>query len=70
MIHMLLSVVRLPEAAVMYLNSMSVTWTARIQIFLTVAKLLTISIIILPGMYLLFKGEMHITLCHMGLVVQ
>ncbi|CAL8264375.1 unnamed protein product [Lota lota] len=43
--------------AVMYLNSMSVTWTARIQIFLTIAKLIAISIIILPGMYLLFKGE-------------
>ncbi|CAL8358658.1 unnamed protein product [Merluccius merluccius] len=43
--------------AVMYLNSMSVTWTARIQIFLTIAKLIAISTIILPGMYQLFKGE-------------
>lgn len=44
-------------ASVMYLNSMSVTWTARIQIFLTVSKLLAIAIIIVPGMYQLFKGE-------------
>ncbi|CAL8328713.1 cystine/glutamate transporter [Gadus morhua] len=43
--------------AVMYLNSMSVTWTARFQIFLTFAKLLAILVIILPGMYLLFTGE-------------
>ncbi|XP_034399385.1 cystine/glutamate transporter [Cyclopterus lumpus] len=43
--------------SIMYLNSMSVTWTARIQIFLTFSKLLAISIIIVPGMYQLFKGE-------------
>ncbi|KAK9517627.1 hypothetical protein VZT92_022980 [Zoarces viviparus] len=43
--------------SVMYLNSMSVTWTARIQILLTFSKLLAISIIIVPGMYQLFKGE-------------
>uniref|UniRef100_UPI0037E8B16B cystine/glutamate transporter n=1 Tax=Semicossyphus pulcher TaxID=241346 RepID=UPI0037E8B16B len=43
--------------SVMYLNSMSVTWSARIQIFLTCCKLLAISIIIVPGMYQLFKGE-------------
>ncbi|KAA8582359.1 hypothetical protein FQN60_009099 [Etheostoma spectabile] len=43
--------------SVMYLNSMSVTWTARIQIFLTFSKLLAIGIIIVPGMYQLFKGE-------------
>ncbi|XP_037316804.2 cystine/glutamate transporter isoform X2 [Pungitius pungitius] len=43
--------------SVMYLNSMSVTWTARIQIILTFSKLLAISIIIVPGMYQLFKGE-------------
>ncbi|CAL8267516.1 unnamed protein product [Boreogadus saida] len=43
--------------AVMYLNSMSVTWTARFQIFLTFAKLLAILVIILPGMYLLCTGE-------------
>ncbi|KAG1962653.1 cystine/glutamate transporter [Pimephales promelas] len=41
----------------MYLNSMSVTWTARIQIFLTFSKLLAFVIIIVPGLYLLFKGE-------------
>lgn len=46
----------LSAASVMYLNSMSVTWTARIQIFLTVSKLLAIAIIIVPGMYQLFKG--------------
>ncbi|CAM9325024.1 unnamed protein product, partial [Lampetra planeri] len=43
--------------SVVYLNSMSVTWTARIQMFLTFSKLLAIGIIILPGMYLLLKGE-------------
>ncbi|XP_074505700.1 cystine/glutamate transporter-like [Sebastes fasciatus] len=43
--------------SVMYLNSMSVTWTNRIQIFLTFSKLLAIGIIIVPGMYQLFKGE-------------
>ncbi|XP_059377694.1 cystine/glutamate transporter-like [Carassius carassius] len=43
--------------AVMYLNSMSVSWTARIQVFLTFTKLLTIAVIIVPGVYLLFKGE-------------
>lgn len=46
-----------PVASVMYLNSMSVTWTARIQIFLTFSKLLAIAIIIVPGMYQLFKGK-------------
>uniref|UniRef100_A0A665USC6 Cystine/glutamate transporter n=1 Tax=Echeneis naucrates TaxID=173247 RepID=A0A665USC6_ECHNA len=43
--------------SVMYLNSVSVTWTARIQIFLTFSKLFAISVIIVPGMYELFKGE-------------
>uniref|UniRef100_A0A8D3BW53 Cystine/glutamate transporter n=1 Tax=Scophthalmus maximus TaxID=52904 RepID=A0A8D3BW53_SCOMX len=43
--------------SVMYLNSISVTWTARIQIFLTFSKLLVIAIIIVPGLYQLFKGE-------------
>ncbi|XP_074503918.1 cystine/glutamate transporter [Sebastes fasciatus] len=43
--------------SVMYLNSMSVTWTNRLQIFLTCSKLLAIGIIIVPGMYQLFKGE-------------
>uniref|UniRef100_A0A8C5H8V8 Cystine/glutamate transporter n=1 Tax=Gouania willdenowi TaxID=441366 RepID=A0A8C5H8V8_GOUWI len=43
--------------SVMYLNSMSVTWTARIQNILTLSKLLAIAIIIVPGMYQLFKGE-------------
>ncbi|XP_062250177.1 cystine/glutamate transporter isoform X3 [Platichthys flesus] len=43
--------------SVMYLNSMSVTWSARIQIFLTFSKLLAIAIIIVPGLYQLFKGE-------------
>ncbi|XP_075870246.1 cystine/glutamate transporter [Nelusetta ayraudi] len=42
---------------VMYLNSMSVTWSARLQIFLTVSKLLAIALIVVPGMYQLFKGE-------------
>lgn len=43
--------------SVMYLNSISVTWSARIQILLTFTKLLAIIIIIVPGMYELFKGE-------------
>ncbi|XP_071769695.1 cystine/glutamate transporter [Centroberyx gerrardi] len=43
--------------SIMYLNSMSVTWSARIQIFLTFSKLLAIATIIVPGMYQLFKGE-------------
>lgn len=43
--------------SVIYLNSMSVTWTARIQILLTISKLLAIATIIVPGMYQLFKGE-------------
>ncbi|XP_066505156.1 cystine/glutamate transporter [Hoplias malabaricus] len=42
---------------VMYINSMSVSWTARLQIFLTFSKLLAIGIIIVPGLYQLFKGE-------------
>ncbi|KAF3693501.1 Cystine/glutamate transporter [Channa argus] len=43
--------------SVMYLNSMSVTWTARVQTFLTFCKLLAITTIIVSGMYQLFKGE-------------
>ncbi|XP_018601840.1 cystine/glutamate transporter [Scleropages formosus] len=43
--------------AVMYLNSMSVTWTARIQVLLTFTKLIPIAIIIIPGMIQLFRGE-------------
>lgn len=53
----MLTVLFLLAASVMYLNSMSVTWTARIQILLTLSKLLAIAIIIVPGMYQLFKGE-------------
>ncbi|KAM6953036.1 cystine/glutamate transporter isoform 2-T2 [Lycodopsis pacificus] len=52
-----MAVISLAFASVVYLNSMSVTWTARIQILLTFSKLLAISIIIVPGMYQLFKGE-------------
>ncbi|CDQ80099.1 unnamed protein product [Oncorhynchus mykiss] len=43
--------------SVMYLNSMSTSWTNRIQIFLTFSKLLAIAIIIVPGLYMLFKGK-------------
>ncbi|XP_043982818.1 cystine/glutamate transporter [Gambusia affinis] len=43
--------------SVIYLNSMSVTWTARIQILLTISKLVAIATIIVPGMFQLFKGE-------------
>ena len=49
--------ISLSVASVMYLNSMSVTWSARIQIFLTFSKLLAITIIIVPGLYQLFKGK-------------
>ncbi|XP_077588636.1 cystine/glutamate transporter isoform X1 [Stigmatopora nigra] len=45
--------------SVMFTNSMSVTWTARIQIFFTVSKLVAIATIIFPGLYQLFKGETH-----------
>lgn len=45
--------------AVMYLNAMSVTWSARLQIFLTFSKLLAIAIIIMPGLYRLFSGETY-----------
>ncbi|XP_077388502.1 cystine/glutamate transporter isoform X2 [Festucalex cinctus] len=45
--------------AVMYTNSMSVTWTARIQIFFTFCKLVAISTIIVPGAYQFLKGETH-----------
>uniref|UniRef100_A0A8C3YTD5 Solute carrier family 7 member 11 n=1 Tax=Catagonus wagneri TaxID=51154 RepID=A0A8C3YTD5_9CETA len=40
---------------VMVLNSMSVSWSARIQIFLTFCKLTAILIIIVPGMMQLIK---------------
>lgn len=40
----------------MYINSMSVSWTARLQVFLTFSKLLAIATIIFPGLYQLFKG--------------
>ncbi|XP_048401374.1 cystine/glutamate transporter [Stegostoma tigrinum] len=43
--------------AVMYINSVSVSWTARLQVFLTFCKLVAILIIIFPGMVSLFKGE-------------
>ncbi|XP_032876585.1 cystine/glutamate transporter [Amblyraja radiata] len=43
--------------AIMYINSMSVSWSARLQICLTFFKLGAILIIVIPGMVLLFKGE-------------
>ncbi|KAJ8269479.1 hypothetical protein COCON_G00120860 [Conger conger] len=43
--------------AIMSLNSLSVSWTARLQILLTISKLVAISLIIVPGMFQLFKGE-------------
>ncbi|XP_078260765.1 cystine/glutamate transporter [Rhinoraja longicauda] len=43
--------------AIMYINSMSVNWTARLQICLTFCKLAAILIIIIPGLVQLFKGE-------------
>ncbi|XP_006977662.1 cystine/glutamate transporter [Peromyscus maniculatus bairdii] len=42
---------------VMVLNSMSVSWSARIQIFLTFCKLTAILIIIVPGVIQLIKGQ-------------
>ncbi|KAF5894775.1 cystine/glutamate transporter, partial [Clarias magur] len=42
---------------VMYINSISVSWTARLQIFLTFSKLLAVVIIIIPGLYQLCRGE-------------
>ncbi|XP_051933656.1 cystine/glutamate transporter-like [Hippocampus zosterae] len=45
--------------SVMYTNSMSVIWTARIQIFFTLCKLVAISTITIPGLYQFFKGETH-----------
>ncbi|KAM9469879.1 cystine/glutamate transporter [Clarias gariepinus] len=42
---------------VMYINSISVSWTARLQIFLTFSKLLAMAIIIIPGLYQLFRGQ-------------
>uniref|UniRef100_A0A4W3GB36 Cystine/glutamate transporter n=1 Tax=Callorhinchus milii TaxID=7868 RepID=A0A4W3GB36_CALMI len=44
-------------ALVMFINSMSVSWTARLQIFLTFCKLAAILIMVIPGMIQLFKGE-------------
>ena len=49
-------VVLLFAAVVMVLNSMSVSWSARIQIFLTFCKLTAILIIIVPGVIQLIKG--------------
>lgn len=43
-------------ATVMYLNSLSVSWTARVQNVLTLSKLLAIGVIIIPGVVQLFKG--------------
>ncbi|KAG8134602.1 hypothetical protein E2320_007714 [Naja naja] len=42
---------------VMVLNSMSVSWSARLQIFLTFCKLVAILIIIVPGVMQLIRGE-------------
>ncbi|XP_068135856.1 cystine/glutamate transporter [Hyperolius riggenbachi] len=42
---------------VMVLNITSVSWSARIQIFLTFSKLVAILIIIVPGVMQLIKGE-------------
>uniref|UniRef100_A0A8C3TKY2 Cystine/glutamate transporter n=1 Tax=Catharus ustulatus TaxID=91951 RepID=A0A8C3TKY2_CATUS len=42
---------------VMVLNSTSVSWSARIQMFLTFCKLVAILIIIVPGVIQLIKGQ-------------
>ncbi|XP_031232060.1 cystine/glutamate transporter [Mastomys coucha] len=44
---------------VMVLNSTSVSWSARIQIFLTFCKLTAILVIIVPGVIQLIKGQTH-----------
>ncbi|XP_069487151.1 cystine/glutamate transporter [Ambystoma mexicanum] len=54
-------------SVVMVLNSMSVSWSARIQIVLTFCKLIAILIIIVPGMMQLIKGEtQHFTNSFLG----
>ncbi|XP_072408340.1 cystine/glutamate transporter-like isoform X1 [Chiloscyllium punctatum] len=42
---------------VVYINSCSVNWTARIQVILTIFKLLAIGLIIVPGMMALSEGR-------------
>ncbi|CAK7316114.1 Cystine/glutamate transporter [Vulpes lagopus] len=53
----LITAVGIRKAVVMVLNSMSVSWSARIQIFLTFCKLTAILIIIVPGVTQLIKGQ-------------
>ncbi|KAI1883735.1 hypothetical protein AGOR_G00234610 [Albula goreensis] len=43
--------------SIMYLNSMSVTWSARLQVLMTFCKLTAISLIIVQGVIQLFRGE-------------
>ncbi|XP_043917582.1 cystine/glutamate transporter [Protopterus annectens] len=42
---------------VMFLNGTSVSWSARIQMFLACCKLVAIMVVIVPGLILLFKGQ-------------
>ncbi|XP_033626493.1 cystine/glutamate transporter-like [Asterias rubens] len=42
---------------IFYINSVSVTWTTRVQVFLTIAKVIGLAIIIFTGIVMLFKGE-------------
>ncbi|XP_072024711.1 cystine/glutamate transporter-like [Amphiura filiformis] len=55
------SAIRLIAVAILfvifYLNSVSVSWTTRLQVILTIAKCVGLIIIILTGVVLLFKGE-------------
>ena len=45
---------------IFYLNSVSVVWTTRLQVILTIAKCIGLSIIILTGLVLLCKGKLLI----------
>ncbi|XP_022094471.1 cystine/glutamate transporter-like [Acanthaster planci] len=56
-----MTAVRLVAALILfvifYLNSVSVTWTTRVQVFLTIAKVIGLTIIIITGIVLLFQGK-------------
>uniref|UniRef100_A0ACB8E8A9 Uncharacterized protein n=1 Tax=Sphaerodactylus townsendi TaxID=933632 RepID=A0ACB8E8A9_9SAUR len=52
---------------VMLLNSMSVSWSARIQIFLTFCKLVAILIIIVPGVMQLIKADRALEATELGI---
>ena len=47
----------LDTVVIFYINSVSVTWTTRVQVFLTIAKVIGLAIIIFTGIVMLFKGN-------------